>query len=144
MLAKEKFDPRDRRHIKIGNRAEFLFPDDGKSHENGRNEGEQKSHGPGNNGIDTVEVLIVTKPDFNGRGLDGGRRLAVPPREINKSLLVDALQIAPDRFGAKRHGAVDPGSDYDGQTFFYVLPETRGDSTPAFMSPDCRRRSNSA
>ena len=69
--------------------------------------------------------------------------MACAHRVIREKLQVGGFQISADRLGAEWHGAIDPGADSVGQVL-YVAAEVGGISTPALMSPDCRRFSRSA
>ena len=126
LLAEQEFQPRHRRDVKIGDRAELLFAHDGERHENGGNQRELERDGARNHGVDRVEILIVAEAR-----LDRGRRRRPSPDTMprmagsDEELQVDALQIAVDRLGAERHRAVDPDRDLGLAAALDVAAEAR-------------------
>ena len=126
LLAKQEFKPGNRRHIKVGDRPEFLLPHDGKRHQDRRKQRQQHGHVRRHHRIDAVEILIVLEPDFDigGRRRRRHRRLHGRIRQVQ---LMHALQIAANGFRPERHRAIDQRADPDRTSALDVAAEVRRD-----------------
>src|SRR5208283_377444 len=127
LLADQELDPGDWCHVKVGDRSKFLFTHDRERHENCGNKDEQKRYRARHHRVNAVKILIVDPPRLNRGGLGLTCRKALLCCEIGEILLMHRLQIAPDGFGSKWHGAIKPCADKSGNAFPDVAPEIRRD-----------------
>ena len=126
LLADQKFESRDGRHVEVDDRSEFLLANDGERHQDGRKDREQHRHVGRDHRVNAVEVLVVLEADFDigGRERCGNGRLH---RRVGQVERVHRLHVAANGFGAERHRAIDPGAHRDRATSLDVAAEAGRD-----------------